>query len=62
MVEARLLIAGIPLSPAYRQTPLAVLAARRDALVAPRTEGAISAEVMVRVVRDLGLEESRLQL
>jgi CPA1 family monovalent cation:H+ antiporter len=47
---------------AYQQMLRSVLAAQRDALVRLRNEGAISNEVMNRVVRDLDLEESRLEI
>jgi monovalent cation/hydrogen antiporter len=47
---------------AYQQLLQSVLGAQRDALVQLRNEGAISNEVMNRVVRDLDLEESRLEI
>jgi monovalent cation/hydrogen antiporter len=47
---------------AYQQTLQAVLAAQRDALVQLRNEGEISNEVMNRVVQELDLEESRLEI
>jgi len=47
---------------AYQQLVQTVLAAQRDALVAMRNEGEISNEVMNRVVRELDLEESRLEI
>ena len=40
----------------------AVLAAQREALVHLRNEGEISNEVMNRVIRELDLEESRLEI
>ena len=39
-----------------------VLAAQRDALVRLRDGGDISNETMNRVIRDLDLEESRLEI
>ncbi|MEA2197335.1 MAG: monovalent cation/hydrogen antiporter [Solirubrobacteraceae bacterium] len=47
---------------AYQQLLQAVLGAQREALVKLRNEGGISNEVMNRVVRDLDLEESRLEI
>jgi Na+/H+ antiporter len=47
---------------AYQQVVQAVLAAQRDALVNLRDEGQISNEVMNRVIRELDLEESRLEI
>jgi CPA1 family monovalent cation:H+ antiporter len=47
---------------AYQQTVQIVLAAQREALVRLRGEGAISNEVMNRVLRELDLEESRLEI
>jgi CPA1 family monovalent cation:H+ antiporter len=47
---------------AYQQLVQTVLAAQRDALVTLRNEGEISNEVMNRVVRELDLEESRLEI
>jgi CPA1 family monovalent cation:H+ antiporter len=47
---------------AYQQLLQSVLAAQRDALVQLRNDGEISNEVMNRVVRDLDLEESRLEI
>ena len=47
---------------AYQQTLQAVLAAQRDALVRLRNDGEISNEVMNRVVQELDLEESRLEI
>ena len=46
----------------YQQMVQTVLAAQRDALVRLRNEGAISNEVMNRVLRDFDLEESRLEI
>jgi monovalent cation/hydrogen antiporter len=47
---------------AYQQVVQAVLGAQRDALVGLRDEGQISNEVMNRVMRELDLEESRLEI
>src|SRR2546423_5491953 len=47
---------------AYQQMVQSVLAAQRDALVQLRNQGGISNEVMNRVVRELDLEESRLEI
>jgi Na+/H+ antiporter len=47
---------------AYQQLLQAVLGAQREALVKLRNDGDISNEVMNRVVRDLDLEESRLEI
>jgi CPA1 family monovalent cation:H+ antiporter len=47
---------------AYQQTVQAVLAAQRDALVRLRNHGEISNETMNQVIRDLDLEESRLEI
>jgi CPA1 family monovalent cation:H+ antiporter len=47
---------------AYQQLVQAVLGAQREALVQLRNDGEISNEVMNRVVRDLDLEESRLEI
>jgi len=49
-------------SVAYQRMVQAVLAAQREALVRLRNEGQISNEVMNRVVRELDLEESRLEI
>jgi hypothetical protein len=38
-----------------------VLKAKRDALITMRREGRLSNEVMNRILRDLDLEESRLE-
>ena len=47
---------------AYQQVVQMVLAAQRDALVEARREGAISTETMNRVIQELDLEESRLEI
>jgi CPA1 family monovalent cation:H+ antiporter len=47
---------------AYQQMVQAVLAAQREAVVRLRNEGVISNEVMNRVVREMDLEESRLEI
>ena len=47
---------------AYQQTIQAVLAAQREALVRLRDSGEISNEVMNRVINELDLEESRLEI
>ena len=47
---------------AYQQTLQAVLSAQREALVELRNEGAISNQVMNRVVREIDLEETRLEI
>jgi monovalent cation/hydrogen antiporter len=47
---------------AYQQVVQVVLAAQRQSLVRLRNEGEISNEVMNRVVRELDLEESRLEI
>lgn len=49
-------------SQAYQQMVQLVLAAQRDALVQMRNSGEISNEVMNRVLRELDLEESRLEI
>ncbi len=46
----------------YQQAVQIVLGAQRDALVELRREGKISNETMNRVIRDLDLEESRLEI
>ncbi|MBV8944245.1 MAG: Na+/H+ antiporter [Solirubrobacterales bacterium] len=46
----------------YQQALQAVLAAQRDALVELRGEGTISNETMNRVIQELDLEESRLEI
>ena len=47
---------------AYQHLVQIVLGAQRDALVDLRNRGEISNEVMNRVVRELDLEESRLEI
>ena len=47
---------------AYQQAVQIVLAAQRDALVELRREGTISNETMNRVIQELDLEESRLEI
>jgi CPA1 family monovalent cation:H+ antiporter len=47
---------------AYQRVIQSVLGAQREALIALRDEGAISNEVMNRIVRELDLEESRLEI
>ncbi len=47
---------------AYQHVVQIVLAAQREALVELRNEGRISNETMNRVIRDLDLEESRLEI
>jgi monovalent cation/hydrogen antiporter len=47
---------------AYQQMVQLVLAAQRDALVHMRNDGEISNEVMNRVIRELDLEETRLEI
>jgi CPA1 family monovalent cation:H+ antiporter len=47
---------------AYQQLVQAVLGAQREALVKMRNDGEISNEIMNRVVRELDLEESRLEI
>jgi Na+/H+ antiporter len=47
---------------AYQQMVQIVLGAQRDALVRLRDEGTISNDVMNRLVRELDLEESRLEI
>jgi len=47
---------------AYQQAVQIVLQAQREALVGLRQEGAISNETMNRVIRELDLEESRLEI
>ncbi|MBV9416121.1 MAG: Na+/H+ antiporter [Solirubrobacterales bacterium] len=46
----------------YQQAVQAVLAAQRDALVELRGEGVISNETMNRIIQELDLEESRLEI
>ena len=47
---------------AYQRTLQAVLGAQREALVQLRSDGQISNEVMNRVLQELDLEESRLEI
>ena len=47
---------------AYQQAVQIVLGAQRDALVELRREGTISNETMNRVIQELDLEESRLEI
>lgn len=47
---------------AYQQTVRSVLGAQREALVHLRNEGDISNETMNQVIRELDLEESRLEI
>jgi monovalent cation/hydrogen antiporter len=47
---------------AYQQVVQIVLGAQRDALVEARRAGTISTETMNRVIQDLDLEESRLEI
>jgi CPA1 family monovalent cation:H+ antiporter len=47
---------------AYQQAVQIVLSAQRDALVELRREGTISNETMNRVIQELDLEESRLEI
>jgi monovalent cation/hydrogen antiporter len=47
---------------AYQQVVQMVLAAQREALVRLRNDGRISNEVMNKVIRELDLEESRLEI
>jgi Na+/H+ antiporter len=47
---------------AYQHAIQTVLAAQRDALVRLRNEGGVSNEVMNRLIRELDLEESRLEI
>ena len=46
----------------YQQMVQIVLAAQRDALIRERSEGSISNEVKNRVIRELDLEEARLEI
>jgi CPA1 family monovalent cation:H+ antiporter len=46
----------------YQQAVQIVLAAQRDALVELRRDGTISNETMNRVIQELDLEESRLEI
>ena len=47
---------------AYQQTVQLVLAAQRDALMRMRSDGKLSNEAMNRILRELDLEESRLEI
>jgi CPA1 family monovalent cation:H+ antiporter len=47
---------------AYQQTLQIVLAAQRDALIRMRADGELSNEIMNRVIQELDLEESRLEI
>ncbi len=47
---------------AYQQTLQAVLGAQREALLGLRSDGELSNEVMNRILRELDLEESRLEI
>jgi hypothetical protein len=47
---------------AYQQTLRRLLAAQRDALLRMRSDGHLSNEVMHRVLRELDLAESRLEI
>jgi CPA1 family monovalent cation:H+ antiporter len=47
---------------AYQQAVQSVLAAQREALVQARSDGTISNETMNRVITELDLEESRLEI
>ena len=47
---------------AYQQMVQLVLAAQRDALVRMRSDGELSNEAMNRILRELDLEESRLEI
>jgi CPA1 family monovalent cation:H+ antiporter len=47
---------------AYQQMVQLVLQAQREALLRLRTEGKLSNEVMNRIVHELDLEESRLEI
>ena len=46
----------------YQQAVQIVLAAQREALVELRRDGTISNETMNRVIQELDLEESRLEI
>ena len=46
----------------YQQAVQIVLGAQRDALVELRREGTISNETMNRIIQELDLEESRLEI
>ena len=68
MVEAEHLIAGLLVAVAglsalaYQQMVQLVLGAQREALLRMRSEGKLSNEVMNRILRELDLEESRLEI
>src|SRR5205085_5657845 len=47
---------------AYQQTMQLVLGAQREALLRMRTDGKLSNEAMNRILRELDLEESRLEI
>ena len=47
---------------AYQQALQIVLGAQRDAVVEARQDGTISNETMNRVIQELDLEESRLEI
>jgi CPA1 family monovalent cation:H+ antiporter len=47
---------------AYQRTLQSVLGAQRNALVQMRSDGEVSNEIMGRIVRELDLEESRLEI
>jgi monovalent cation/hydrogen antiporter len=47
---------------AYQHMVQLVLAAQRNALIRMRREGDLSNEVMLRIMRELDLEESRLEI
>jgi CPA1 family monovalent cation:H+ antiporter len=47
---------------AYQQAVQSVLGAQRDALIELRNEGRISNQAMNRIIRELDLEESRLEI
>jgi monovalent cation/hydrogen antiporter len=47
---------------AYQQTLQRLLAAQREALIQMRTDGKLSNEAMNRILRELDLEESRLEI
>jgi CPA1 family monovalent cation:H+ antiporter len=47
---------------AYQQTVQVVLAAQREALIRMRSDGELSNETMNRVIQELDLEESRLEI
>jgi monovalent cation/hydrogen antiporter len=47
---------------AYQRTMQSVLGAQRNALVQLRSDGEVSNEIMSRIVRELDLEESRLEI